>query len=237
MRPLDKGESPYVTISDHAEALPYLEERIGLYCSYCGFPIKHVPEVEHISAKSEGGDRTAWSNLLLGCKYCNTRKSTKVTPFNKDSYLWPDQYNTAIAYQYTGSIPKVNEEMLIQLDPSGEYLEKARKLFELLALDHVPGLKEKDRRFQSRFEVYTTATTTLQHWEKMRDSKEDAVRAFLDTTIELARHSGFFSIWMMVFTDEPIILRALLDAFPGTERTYFDENGQVNTLLCRPKEA
>lgn len=236
MRPLNKGEAPYVKISDYAEALPYLEERIGLYCSYCGFPIKHVPEVEHISAKSEGGDRTAWSNLLLGCKYCNTRKSKKVTPLNKNAYLWPDQYNTAIAYQYTDSIPKVNEETLIQLDPSGEYLKKAENLFGLLALDHIPGPGEKDRRFQSRFEVYTTAMNTLQHWKKMRTSKEDTVRPFLDTTIELAKYSGFFSIWTMVFTDEPVILRALLDAFPGTDRTYFDENGLPNTLLCKPKE-
>lgn len=236
MRPLNKGESPYVRIANYSQALPYLEERVGSYCSYCEFPIMHVPEVEHISAKSEGGDMTAWSNLLLGCKYCNTRKSKKATPLNKDAYLWPDQYNTAIAYQYTGGIPTVNKETLLQLDQSGEYLKKAENLFELLALDHIPDPGEKDRRFRKRFEVYTTATINLQRWKKMCTCDEDTVRAFLDTMIDVAKYSGFFSIWTMVFMDEPVVLLALLDAFPGTERTYFHENGQSNTLLCKPKE-
>lgn len=44
MRPVDKGESPYNTIKKYQDALPYLGEKIGYYCSYCEFPIKHVPE-------------------------------------------------------------------------------------------------------------------------------------------------------------------------------------------------
>lgn len=47
MRPVNKGESPYQEIDDYSEALPYLEKQLGAYCSYCEFPIKHVPEVEH----------------------------------------------------------------------------------------------------------------------------------------------------------------------------------------------
>lgn len=235
MRPINKGESPYEAISDYAEALPYLTEKIGPYCSYCGFRISHVPEVEHISAKSAGGDRTDWSNLLLGCKYCNSRKSTKVTPLNKDEYLWPDTDNTAIAYTYVRGVPKVNEKELEQLDPSGEFLEKAKNLFELLALDNIPEPGCKDRRFYERFEVYNTARRSLQRWEEMCAS-EEFVQLFLDTTIELAQYSGFFSIWAMVFTDEPMVLRALIDAFPGTERTFFDENGRPKLLLRKAEE-
>lgn len=64
MRPVNKGKSPYQKINDYSEALPYLEKRLGGYCSYCEFPIKHVPEVEHIASKANGGDRTDWNNLL-----------------------------------------------------------------------------------------------------------------------------------------------------------------------------
>ena len=78
MRPVDKGDSPYEKIDKYQDALPYLEEKIGLYCSYCEMPIKHVPEVEHVVSKSKGGDLTAWENLNLGCKYCNSRKSFSV---------------------------------------------------------------------------------------------------------------------------------------------------------------
>ena len=63
MRPVDKGESPYNTIKKYQDALPYLGEKIGYYCSYCEFPIKHVPEVEHVVSKSKGGDITDWMNL------------------------------------------------------------------------------------------------------------------------------------------------------------------------------
>ena len=94
MRPVNKGSSPYKTISKYADALPFLEKTLGLYCSYCEFPIAHLPEVEHVSAKSKGGDLTNWDNLLLGCKYCNTRKGDKVTPDNRSDYLWPDEDNT-----------------------------------------------------------------------------------------------------------------------------------------------
>ena len=36
MRPVNKGTSPYTSIQEYRDALPYLEERIGIYCSYCG---------------------------------------------------------------------------------------------------------------------------------------------------------------------------------------------------------
>lgn len=77
MRPVNKGTSPYTPIQEYRDALPYLESRIGIYCSYCGAIIDHAPEIEHVVSKSKGGDKTEWKNLLLACKYCNTRKSNK----------------------------------------------------------------------------------------------------------------------------------------------------------------
>lgn len=236
MRPVNKGNSPYVTISDYSEALPYLEERIGIYCSYCEFRIDHVPEVEHISSKSEGGDRTAWSNLLLGCKYCNTRKSHTVTPLNKDDYLWPDTDNTAIAYSYIGGFPKVNARVLRQLDPSGQSLKKAINLYELVNLGNKPGPKDKDRRFKNRIEAYGRAERSLQMWQTMTDKEDPAVSGFLEQTIELAKCTGFFSIWAEVFKCDPYVLNALICAFPGTDHTVFDKNGYPKMLLKAPDD-
>lgn len=53
-----------------------------MYCSYCEFPIPHVPEVEHVVSKSKGGDLTDWNNLNLGCKYCNTRKKAQTIEYS-----------------------------------------------------------------------------------------------------------------------------------------------------------
>lgn len=90
MRPVDKGEEPKKKYSKYQDAEKILEERIGAYCSFCELPIMHVPEVEHKEAKAQGGELLAWKNLLLSCKYCNTRKGEKVAAGEKDLYLWAD---------------------------------------------------------------------------------------------------------------------------------------------------
>lgn len=95
---VNKGTSPYTPIQEYRDALPYLESLLGIYCSYCGAIIDHAPEIEHVVSKSKGGDKTEWKNLLLACKYCNTRKSNKTTSENKNDYLWPDENNTELAY-------------------------------------------------------------------------------------------------------------------------------------------
>lgn len=50
MRPVDKGEAPDRQFNQYQEAEPYLEERLGAYCSFCEMSINHVPEVEHREA-------------------------------------------------------------------------------------------------------------------------------------------------------------------------------------------
>lgn len=42
---------------------------------------------------------------------------------------------------------------------------------------------------------------------------------------------------MMVFHDYPTVLQALLLAFPGTERTYFDEMGHSKLDLPLPSDS
>lgn len=90
MRPVNKGKSPK-TFSKYREAAPYLEDRLGRYCSYCEMPIFNAPEVEHIEARSRGGAECDWNNMLLSCKYCNTRKGAKVAVGEREEYLWPDE--------------------------------------------------------------------------------------------------------------------------------------------------
>ena len=90
MRPVDKGKKPEINFKRYQDAKPYLEERIGPYCSFCEMSIRHVPEIEHKEAKSQGGDILLWENFLLSCKYCNTRKGVIVKKGDLHQYLWPD---------------------------------------------------------------------------------------------------------------------------------------------------
>lgn len=230
MRPVNKGESPYVTINDYKEALPHLEERIGSYCSYCGLPLVHVPEVEHIVSKSkEPTLATKWVNLLLGCRYCNARKSDVVSQSNFDDYLWPDIYNTAVAFCYDYGIPKINETALQGIDSSGEASRKAEKIFELIKLE-VQDSPKPDRRVLKRNEAYSEAKLALERWRRNRN--ED----MRDQIVASAISYGFFSIWTTVFADESEMLLALIDAFPGTAKEFFDENGLPKNILERVQE-
>lgn len=224
MRPIDKGSSPYVKINNYQDAEPYLNDRIGRYCSFCELPIFHVPEVEHREGKKSGGDLTKWENLLYGCKYCNTRKSQKIKVGKAKKWLWPDKDNTFLAYTYYGGDPKINESYLKSI--SLEVYEKAQALYEGVGLGFSPkNITDRDKRWMKRLETLGVAEDSRRTWLKMKASefKEDELRQI----ITLAKQMGFFSIWMLVFFDDSEVKNALINAFPGTSKTCFDENGDA----------
>ena len=222
MRPVDKGMSPYQAIPAYADALPHLEKAIGCYCSYCEMPLAHVPEVEHKESKNSGGSLTDWNNLLLACKYCNTRKKEKIKQGEAAQAIWPDTDNTFLAYSYTHGVPALNRTVLSQY---GSQVEgKARRLFEAVVLDNRPSSSgDKDRRWSLRLEAFAVAREALQDWRTVKGS--EAAEAAERLIIRQAQAKGFFSIWMMVFADEPEIKNALIAAFPGTARMCFDAEG------------
>lgn len=46
-----------------------------------------------------------------------------------------------------------------------------------------------------------------------------------------AAADGFFSVWMAVFEDEPQILLELIERFPGTDKTFYNEHGKIKKIL------
>lgn len=225
MRPVHKGNSPYDSISDYHKAAPFLEERIGSYCSYCELPLYHVPEVEHKVSKSKNPElQTTWENLLLGCKYCNSRKKDHIDLCNVKDYLWPDIDNTALAFTYRFGVPQINTTLLQELDDSGQTLQKAQNTFQLLKLDNPA---PNDRRAKKRNEVYETAIRSLKCW------KQNPINDMKEQIVETAIANGFFSIWTTVFIQEPEMLNAFIHAFVGTEHAFFNEEGTPRFVLTR----
>lgn len=214
MRAVNKGENPGVKYIKYQDAEPDLKKRIGAYCSYCEYPIKHVPEVEHKVSKSEGGELLKWENLLLSCKYCNTRKSNQIKPYNKGEYLWPDEDDTFHAYSYKNLLPELNDEYL--KEQSAEVQNKAKNLFELVGLGHKPVIGEKDRRFFERNEARNNAMKSKEGWAVFKKCDDECRKMYLNTIILLAQCGGFFSTWMEIFNDEEEVREALIKAFPGT---------------------
>lgn len=171
MRPVIKGDAPNKEFKKYQEAEPYLEERLGAYCSFCEMSVRHAPEVEHKEAKAKGGDEVAWENLLLSCKYCNTRKGTIVAKGDKGKYLWSDEDDTFHAFRYDGEVPMLNEEYL---ENQGEDVrKKAENILRLIKLDNVPTTPAvKDRRYAERNEARNYALDSKIGWDKMKSASE-----------------------------------------------------------------
>lgn len=174
---------------------------------------------------------TDWGNLLLSCSYCNSRKSEKVKKGESNKWLWPDQDNTFLAFTYKNGIPALNEHYLNSLGT--DTFEKAKAIFEGLALDYCPGGDEPqpqnhkkkyvDKRWMTRFETLTIAENAKELWDKCQDDESRTTQ--LKNITALAGGYGFFSIWMMVFEDVDIVKNALIHTFPGTSMECFDQNG------------
>lgn len=220
MRPVNKGEAPAIEYKKYQDAEPDLEARLGAYCSFCEMSIKHVPEVEHREAKAAGGELLKWENLLLSCKYCNTRKGTKVKAGDKDKYLWPDEDDTFHAYSYDQDVPRLNEAYLNRRGTAER--EKADKLFQLLKLDHIPTTpKDKDKRYMARNEARNYAVISKEGLNKMHTCSERG--AYLEMIKNLALESGFFSVWMEIFKDNEEVKKILISSFKGTKEKFCGE--------------
>lgn len=212
MRCVDKGVNltPYTKYRD---AMPYLVERIGAYCSYCEMEISNEPDVEHVSPKSLGGAALLLENFLLGCKKCNKIKNNN-NP-TRANHLWPDEDNTFVAFEY------VNE---IVVRPAGFILGTptealARNTLNLTGIDRLPKNIARpskkiilDRRWQKRKEAWGRAGIALNRW-RMNPTIE-LCEQIADTAVSL----GFYSIWVKFFSGpgEAQVLAEIRARFPNT---------------------
>lgn len=220
MRSVDKGIAPSVYMN-YRDALPDLQSRIGLYCSYCEMEISNEPDVEHVHPKARGGNPTEWRNLLLGCKKCNKIKKDK-NP-NRDNHLWPDEDNTSVAFEYYNEImvrPAATLPAPIML--------MAQNTLQLCGIDRVPGkiarptkIDQRDQRWQKRRIVWLYAERALSNWQN------NPTIELKETIGDLAKASGFYSIWVQFFANEPEMLAEIKSRFPNTYEPQYFANGDL----------
>lgn len=203
MRSVDRGAWPTgddggrIPFPEYGHAKLPLIERLGEYCSYCERP--GDLHVEHVVPKTKAPKlETEWSNFLLGCVNCNSRKLNEND--SRDGYLWPDSDDTFSAFVYrSGGRVGVNDGL------GGDERRKAQALFELVGLGGI-GTRTDRRRHKRR-----------QAWDQANE-----VRGLIDDdnsrilAVKLALGTGFFSVWMAVFQDDEDMCRRLVSAFPGT---------------------
>ncbi len=207
MRPVERGDAPPgATTFD--EMRPTLLDRLGRYCSYCEYPVKHAPHGEHIIPKDKfPAWEHRWDNLAVACSWCNGHKGKdRPAPDRVDDYLWPTRDNTARAFTYTNVIPEVAGGL------RGDLGNKAAMLRGLVDL----GVTNDDRA-KARAETFIQACKFLSRLAGTPDP--DLVREMI---LDFAVETGFFSVWMEVFHGDLEIRKGLIARFLGTAKSCFD---------------
>lgn len=218
MRPVDKG-------SDLGEIKPYenaqqpLTERLGEYCSYCERWIASGIHVEHKRPKNEYPEtKYEWSNFLLACGNCNSGKGHG--QLNLEDYLWPDRDNTYLAFSYDSE-----GRVLPNATYSESINQKIEKTWKTLGLNRHTDLfisghqkpSDKDKRWLHRKQAWQNATR-----KKTELAKYDTQERRADIVV-MAKERGFWSVWMTVFQDDADMRHRLIEAFPGTCASCFNE--------------
>ena len=203
MRSVDRGPWPEkddgsrISFPRYGYAKGPLIDRVGEYCSYCERP--GDLHVEHVVPRSEACNlELEWSNFLLGCVNCNSRKSDNNE--SREGYLWPDSDDTFSAYVYrSGGRVDVNQNL------GGDDRQMASALFDLVGLGAMG--TRTDRRRHKRRRAWDQAINVR---SRIKDENSRVL------AIEVALGTGFFSVWMAVFRDDEDMRQRLLAAFPGT---------------------
>ncbi|WP_413725104.1 HNH endonuclease [Sodalis sp. RH16] len=214
MRPIDKGTWPLnkkgakACFNHWRNAKQYLEERTGCYCHLCEMRVNNALAVEHIKPKDSYPRLSAcWTNFLLICTPCNSRKSKSLlaVPY-RHHYYWPHINNTLLAFHtpLTG-----DNAMVVNAHPSlsPSQKQKADATIKLYALDKTTTVTgDSDRRYLER---QLTISMALERLEEYADNRATAA-----AIVDLAVSRGFFSLWMVIFSDYREVMEALLDARP-----------------------
>lgn len=213
MRPVDKSifKDNQVTYDPYGNAKDDLISALGSYCSYCErYGFSTSLDVEHVEDKSSHPQKeTQWDNFLLACKNCNSIKGAKEV--NLSNILMPHLNDTFKYLEY-------KESGLVGIASScvAENTVKVQSLIDLIGLDRRPGHPRysiKDKRWEERKKTWEIA--------KRYRTKYIAQTADIEMIQDLAKASGFWSIWMHAFSDCPEVQRELILAFPGTNQSCF----------------
>lgn len=218
MRAVDKGVAPQV-YTQYKDARPDLEGRLGKYCSYCEMRHNMSMEVEHVQPTANGGAELGWDNFLLACKQCNIHKSNHNT--DRSGYLWPDQDNTILTFEYTDNPGGINPCPGLPLEIK-QIVESSIELMQLRRHPASnPAATMADTRWLRRQGAWDKAKRSLGNWLK------NPIPAMADQIGETAEGTGFYSIWLTVFADHPIVISAIKSNFPNTYEPAYDAAGNL----------
>ncbi|KEO83534.1 HNH endonuclease [Tumebacillus flagellatus] len=230
MRPIERGTHPVnpngiaVSFSHYSDARIHLIDHLGEYCSYCEMKLESGLAVEHVKPKSRHPqlERT-WENFLLACPNCNPTKGDEDEDVHLPDYVWPDSDDTHLAFTYNP-----DGRVLAALTPMHT---QAQNMLQLVGLDKIPLPHESsDRRLRNRHTKYQMALRYHRELSQRPDDKQ-----YRQIITDLAKESGYWSVWVTVFRDDPDMIRRFNEAYPGTSPHCFEtETYQAKSRHNRP---
>ncbi len=229
MRPVRRGRSPKTgDYTDFHNAKPDLVSWIGSgwfddchlasYCSYCERKIDTNLAVEHIEPKDGPNGQPhligRWENFLLACVNCNSTKKDKQVILS-DVFL-PDRDNTFFAFTYLadGSIAPSRQLSLPDV-------AIAERTLSLVGLDkRLRETRDADGnsialdRASQRMQAWGIAESFLEDY-RCNQNNEAVIRSIVKNMIL----SGFFSVWMTIFSTHPEMRNRFIAAMKGTRES------------------
>lgn len=238
MRPIDKGPWPTDAQGNAKQVKAYtdwradLRARIGDFCAYCGMPINHSLQVEHVIPKkpqpgNPQGALLDWDNMLLSCAPCNNAKDNYYLP-PADFYL-PEIHNVLLAFDC--HIPAPGHAVV--QPATGLSAMQQQKASDTIGVFKWANIERRDKavdlRTEKRYEVMLSAQFCDQLLSELTAS---GVRAQgIALVAQAAQGKGFFSVWYRQFEQQPDVLAELLKVFPGTDIRCFD----TTTYRAQPR--
>lgn len=231
MRPLNRGASPITSdYENYRDADPELVARLGSFCSYCERRINTNLAVEHIQPKAlpayahlEG----RWDNFLLGCVNCNATKGDRDVVL--DQFLLPDRDNTIAAYNYS-----MDGRVDVRPDLTEQQRRSASATLHLTGLDQrLNEVRDSNGTLVAVDRVAQRMECWLIAQESRADLDSNRTEAFRRQVARTAVATGFFSIWMTVFANDPIQRRMFIVSFQGTAIDCYDDDS-TNPISPRP---
>ena len=218
-------------LTDHKNAKPNLVATMGEFCAYCERPVEAMNlDVEHIKPqKAHPKLSLVWGNFLLACTSCNTYKRHYQAANRQigiiQNQAWPHLDNTYSVFSYDqhGRVDISNTLT------SAQHQQMARRTLEMAGLDRTPAVAAS---YQALGLIYDITSRREKAWKKAQIAltvyEQNPTSELRQTIVNQAEDTGFFSIWMHIFSAHSDVKNgfiAVFKAMPGC----FDQHGNQVT--------
>jgi nitroreductase len=249
MRPInsDKGGHPVnptgglKTVNDYHYWKADLEQRIGMFCTYCGIRLTN-PQVEHVVpvhpvAGAPTGAALSWNNVVLACQPCNGAGGKSNKNYTPAQHYRPMDHNTLLPFINIDHTT-TKEHVIVAVANVWNAAQQAKAqstigVFNWQQIDTRPN--KNDYRSSERWQAKQSALAAFELFQLSEGQPAHIVMRAAQNVATMAVGKGFFSLWVEIFINKPEVLKWLIhpDYHPNTHQASFDIAGGTYQSIPR----